>query len=282
LKKPGKYIILNPDNHVSNRQEKSGLYKELLLFIIIFAGIQNSYTQEKAEDTVHIISGRLIDYMNEDGIQFAHIINQTRGYAMISDTLGYFRILAGLNDLLNITAIGYYNLPVLMNDSIFFSERFRIFKMVPRMYSIKEVKVNPLGTYEQFKYDFLNLDIPEPEYQINPSIIADIESGIDTLDIIESFSVMSPITAIYNLVSKEGKSLRKLEKIMEEERFQEQIAHKYNHEMLMRITGMEGVELYEFITFCNFSREFLLEATEYEIIETILEKMKEFREVHNH
>ncbi len=282
MKKSGKHIILNPDENISERQGKSRFNKGLLLLIILFASFQNSLTQGKAKDTIHIISGRLIDYMNEEGIQFAHIINQTRGYAMISDTLGYFRILAGLNDLLNITAIGYYNLPALINDSIFFAERFRVFRMVPRMYPINEVRVNPLGTYEQFKYDFLNLDIPEPKDQMHPSIITDIESGIDTLDIIESFSIMSPITAIYNLVSKEGKSLRKLEKILEEERFQEQIAHKYNHEMLMRITGMEGVELYEFITFCNFSREFLLEATEYEIIEAILEKLKEFREINSH
>lgn len=44
--------------------------------------------------------------------------------------------------------------------------------------------------------------------------------------------------------------------------------------MVTRITGMEGAELYEFITFCNFSREFMLEASEYEIIEAILEKLE--------
>jgi len=275
----GKHIILIQDKHISDQQGEFKFCKGFLFALILCTSLQHGFTQRDVTDSVHIISGRLIDFMNEDGVQFAHIINQNRGYAMISDTLGYFRILAGLNDLIIVTAIGYYNLPVLINDSILFAEEFRIFKMVPRIYPINEVIVNPLGTYEQFKYNFMNLDVPEPKDQLHPSIMPEIESGIDTLDIIEPFSVMSPISAIYNLSSKEGKSLRKLEKITEEEQFLKQVEHKYNQEMLIRITGMEGEELYEFITFCNFSREFLLDATEYEIIEVILKKLKEYKEL---
>jgi hypothetical protein len=215
--------------------------------------------------------------MTKDGIQFAHIINQTSGYAMISDTLGYFRILADLNDLLIITAIGYYNLPVLVNDSLIHLQALRIFRLIPRIYPITEVKVGQLGTYEQFKNNFLKLDLPEPEHQMHPSVVPDIEKGIDTLDLIGPISVMSPISAMYYLLSKEGKSLRKLEKINEEELFLKQVEHKYNPEMLARITGMEGEELYDFVTFCNFSPEFLLEASEYEIIEAVLEKLKEYK-----
>lgn len=195
---------------------------------------------------------------------------------MISDTLGYFRIMAGVNDLLLITAIGYYDLPVLLNDSLLHMKELRILRLIPRIYPITEVKIGQLGTYEQFKYNLLNLDLPEPEFQLHSSVIPDIEKGIDTLNLIGPLSVMSPISTIYYLLSKEGKSLRKLEKITEEEQFLSQVKHKYNREMLKRITGMEGEELYDFITFCNFSREFLLEASEYEIIETILEKLEEY------
>lgn len=108
-------------------------------------------------------------------------------------------------------------MPVLLNDSLVHLEELRIFRLIPRIYPISEVKVGQLGTYKQFKYNFLNLDLPEPADQMHPSIIPDIESGIDTLDIIGPLSVMSPISAIYYLLSKEGKSLRKLEKISEEE-----------------------------------------------------------------
>ena len=91
---------------------------------------------------------------------------------------------------------------------------------------------------------------------------------------------MSPITAIYNLVSKEGKSLRKLKKIQEEEEFLKQVEYKYNNDILERTTGLKGIELYEFISFCNFNHKFLLKASEYEIIEKVLEKLSEYRKIY--
>jgi hypothetical protein len=47
--------------------------------------------------------------------------------------------------------------------------------------------------------------------------------------------------------------------------------------MLERITGLKGLELYEFTSFCNFNQKFLLRASEYEIIEKVLEKLKEYK-----
>jgi len=270
---------LAPGSHITERQKKCPGFRSFFFLFLLCAITRSGFAQSENSDSLYIISGRLIDFMSEDGVQFAHIIDQTRKHTTISNTLGYFRILAGIHDLLIITAIGYYDLPVLLNDSLVYVDELRVFKLIPRIYPIGEVKIGQLGTYEQFKYNFLNLDIPEPTDQMHPSIIPDIENGIDTLDIIGPLSVMSPISAIYYLLSKEGKSLRKLEKITEEEDFLKQIEYKYSHEMLTRITGLEGEALYEFITFCNFNREFLLESSEYEIIEAVLEKLEEYKKI---
>lgn len=226
-----------------------------------------------------IFSGRLIDSQTGEPVQFAHIYNQTQGRAMISDTLGYFSIPVSNQDLLVVTAIGYYNLPVYLNDSLYALYKFHTLKMISKIYSIGEVSVSILGTYEQFKYKFLNLDSLQPENQINPSVLSDILAGIDTTDVIQPPGIMSPITAIYNMVSKEGKSMRKFKKIQEEEEFLKQIEYKYSMEMLQRLTGLKGLELYEFKSFCNFSDTFLLRANEYEIIEKVMEKLKEYREL---
>jgi hypothetical protein len=249
----------------------------LFFSLIIVPVCSLAQNQEGIRDSVQLFSGRLIDAQTDDPIQFAHIINQTWNYAVISDTLGYFSIPIRQKDLLVVTEIGYYDLPIYISDSVAGVNRFHIYRMIPKVYSIKEINITRLGTYEQFKHNFLSLDLPEPEHQANPSVFNDIDKGTDTLDIIETFSIGSPITAIYNLVSKEGKSLRKLKKLNEEEEFRKQVEHKYNLEMLERITGLNGLELYEFISFCNFNKKFLLRASEYEIIEKVLEKLKEYR-----
>jgi hypothetical protein len=249
----------------------------LYFSLIIIPVCSLAQNQEGILDSIQSFSGRLIDAQTDGPIQFAHIINQTRNYAVISDTLGYFSIPVRQKDLLVVTEIGYYDLPIYISDSVAKANRFHIYRMIPKVYAIKEININRLGTYGQFKYNFLNLDLPEQEHPANPSVFNDIEKGIDTLDLIETFSIGSPITAIYNLVSKEGKSLRKLKKLKAEEEFWKQVEYKYNLEMLERITGMKGVELYEFISFCNFGRKFILRASEYEIIETVLDKLKEYR-----
>jgi hypothetical protein len=258
---------------------KRYLYLLYLIFSLLTVPLFcNAQIRETVEDSIHIFSGKLVDSQTGEPVQFAHVYNQTQSYAMISDTLGYFNIPVNLEDLLVATAIGYYNLPVYVNDSIYMLNKFHTYKMIPKIYNIREINISVLGTYEQFKYKFLNLDVPDLENPINPTILSDILAGIDTTDLIQPAGIMSPITAIYNAVSKEGKSLKKLKKIQEEEEFLKQVEYKYNIAMLERITGMKGLELNDFISFCNFNHKFLLSASEYEIIEAVLKKLGEYRE----
>jgi len=252
------------------------LYIPKLFISLIMVLLWDLVQGQQIVDSVFLFSGRLINEQTGDPVQYSHIINQTRNYAIITDSLGYFSINVHQEDLLVATAIGYYDLPIYISDSVAGINRFHTYRMIPKIYTIQEIDVNRLGTYEQFKRDFLNLELPEPEHPANPCVFSDIDKGIDTLDIIGTISLGSPITAIYNLVSKEGKSLRKLKKLQEEEKFRKRVENKYNTEMLIRITGMQGQELYEFINFCKFSRNFILESSEYEIIEKVLEKLNEY------
>lgn len=52
---------------------------------------------------------------------------------------------------------------------------------------------------------------------------------------------------------------------------------KYNRELVGRITGLEGIELNEFMIFCNFDPGFLLESTDYQIAEAVLRKLEEWK-----
>ena len=228
-------------------------------------------------DSLFFFSARIIDRGINEPVQFAHIVNQTRGYASISDSSGFFRIVASENDLLLLTAIGYYDCPVHLNDSLLSTITIPEIFMIQRAYPIKAVDVNPLGTYSQFKHKLLSLELPEPELVINPAVIQDIELGLDTIQELEPASLGSPITAIYMALSREGKELRKYAEIREEEAFLEQVKDKYNRELLEEVTGMTGPELHEFLEFCNLENKFILKATAYEILERIYTCLNEFK-----
>jgi len=242
--------------------------------VIAFAGKAQS---QATRDTILLFSGRLVNEQTGNPVKFAHIINQTWLHVVTSDTLGFFRIHVRLNDLLMITSIGFYDLPVYIYDSIANENKLHIYRMIPKIYSLPEVNVLRLGTYDQFKYKLLNLRLPLSSYPADTSVFRKIDKGIDTLGNAAPLTITGPVTAIYNLLSKEGKTLRKYKKLKEEEEFWKKVEYKYNVEMLVRITHLQGPELYEFINFCNFSKEFIQESSEYEIIERVLEKFKEYK-----
>ena len=64
--------------------------------------------------------------------------------------------------------------------------------------------------------------------------------------------------------------------MLEQEAFEKQIDFKYSPDIVSHITGYTGFELYEFMDFCSFKKEFLLDATHYEITQAILSKQRNF------
>jgi len=243
-----------------------------------FSDIDNPLSagnQETRTDTLLYFKGRVLDSINRQPLAFTHIINIGRGTATICDTLGYFYIHVRLLDTIYFTAIGYTPLEIVFNDSLRLLERMPDFLMRDVRYSIPGVMINPLGSYESFKQKLIELELEPSKYEINPTVLVDIEKGTDTLDMVQTPGI-SPVTALYNWLSKEGKSRRKLKQIMEQEQFEKDIAFKYSPLIVSGITGYAGFELYQFMDFCSFNKKFLSEADRYEIRDAVLEKQKIF------
>jgi hypothetical protein len=177
-----------------------------------------------------------------------------------------------------LTAIGFSAGQLTIGYSILRSQLIHDILLQPFIYSIKAVRINPLGSYDQFRQHFISLKLPESKYQIHPSVLQEIDEGTDTLDMIIAPAI-SPVTALYNLLSKEGKSRRKLRKLLEQEAFEKQIDFKYSPDIVSHITGYTGFDLYEFMEFCSFKKDFILNATYYQITQAILVKQKEFEAV---
>ena len=234
--------------------------------------------QDLPADSVRYLFARITDLKDNSAVQFAHIVNLNTGRGNISDTLGYFGVTVHPMDVINVSAIGYFDYTFTVSDSLLASALVPAIELRPRSYSIPSVDVNPLGTYNQFKYKLLNLDLPEAEFQIHPTVIRKLELGLDSIAVVEPMSLGSPVTALYNLLSKEGKSNRKLAKILEQEELERELYPKFNREMAGRVSGLEGTELNEFIKFCNFEAGFLLESTDYQISQAILKCLKNWEE----
>lgn len=245
----------------------------LLLIFPGFRGKTGMPDRETPADSVFYFKGRILDSLTRQPLAFTHIINTNRNTATICDTLGYFFIRVRVKDTLHMSNIGYAPVEIVVSDSLRELDRVTDFLLQSISYSIREVMINPLGSYANFRNRVIHLELPPSEFEIHPSVLADIELGIDTLDMMP-VPAMSPITALYNWLSREGRSRRKLAELIEQERFEKEIAYKYSPLIVSGITGYTGMELNVFMDFCNFHKKFLREADQYDIRDAVLEKQK--------
>ncbi|MDO9510193.1 MAG: hypothetical protein Q7J34_00410 [Bacteroidales bacterium] len=220
---------------------------------------------------------------NLDGrpLTYAHIILINKHMGTISDTSGYANVYLSIGDTLIITHLGYMKRLFYFNKSHIDQHPLQI-RLIPDMIEISGITVGVLpGTYKAFKEAVANLKLPEEQKptdlklpwagQFRPPP----ESG--GLGI----TVMGPVQALYNLFSKEAKSLRKLAKLEKEDLFKKNIQVKYNEELISHLTGITDKEtIGKFMEFCDLSNSFILSACDYDLYLAILDCHRVFLQNH--
>jgi len=232
---------------------------------------------------IDVISGSVIDSSNGNEIPFAHVFNESERTWVHAKENGRFSIWAGLSDTLVVSAVGFEHKVIVLDDSLLQKEFIRI-KLKPQVYEIGEATIKSLKTYSGFKQDVLDLDLPTTELDsVNEelsatskevTIQADYEREVD--DIFDrTKGTLFVLEAPFR--SKIEKDRRKLQKVQSKTEEQNIIHRKYNRELLKQYTGLNEDKLDSFISFCNFSSEFILNSNEYEIAKAILQELNKFK-----
>jgi hypothetical protein len=227
-----------------------------------------------------ILHGSLYDKLNFSPLENIKIINQTGKINTYTNNSGFFQINCIKQDTLFFVGIGYDTKTMVINDSILSKAQNLILLLDPEIYELKEVTINGLGTYKDFKRNFLTIK-PKDELVIDLGL-PEIKPGIPRLlddNYVKSagFAIFSPISFLYYNLNEKEKSKRKIYKLMYEAPMTYEIEKKYNRDKVGLWTGLTDFELNEFIVFCDFDRNYLLQATELDIITKTQEKLKEFQ-----
>jgi hypothetical protein len=244
-----------------------------LLLIITSLSINLIYSQrvDKSVDSskVYTFSGKVIDDENVP-VVFAHVVNKKRGLATITDSTGYFRIMAVNKDSIRISAIGFYTKSIFINFSNKKDTALQIIKMTKKTYEIATVNIYELR-WQVFKSEFMEQKVEEDKTAVRiTNWMANLLPAGELTRIYQS--TMAPGFAI-NWKTKADKSRKK---VAEMEKKYQLIAPKFNDKMVTEITGLKGQEIYDFMQFCNFKEDFIIQATEYELMEEILRLWKEY------
>lgn len=226
-----------------------------------------------------VVRARLVDVTDHSPVVYARVINKNRVFGVFSDSLGIFSIPAQRNDTLYISGLGFYPKQQIVTDSIFNKVYTVDILLDERVFEFGNIEINALGTYDQFKYNILHLTLPR---DVTKDAIASIQRELKTiprhpLKSEASIPLGSPITGLYMLFSKEGKSLRKLNRVLEEEKITSVAYKKFNREIVARITGLSGEQLNQFMVFCKPDNAFLVQSSEYEVYKKISDCLTEFK-----
>jgi hypothetical protein len=214
-------------------------------------------------------------------LAYGNILNFSRHFSIYSDTSGKFILDVYPGDTLVLSAVGYFYRKVVATDTLLKSNPPSRFFMAPRTYEISEARIVRLGTYDEFRQNFISLDKPRTQTEVLADDLAEISHKVagesyyhaqaeQKLDGIRLLTV--PI------LTPEEKERLELARILEEEEIRNQIYRKFNPEVVRKVTGMkEDDNIIEFMIFCDFSDNYLLIISEYELMEDIAMKFGAFK-----
>ncbi len=228
------------------------------------------------------LNGRIMEGDTRRPVQFAHVQNVSSRLSVFSDTAGFFHIPVRTGDTLVFSAIGFYYSKVVVSDSLLSNAFFNRFSLTPRFYEIEEARIHAFGTYEQFKHRFITLDLSKNQTEmlrrslqheaLNEAIEADRIAK-------EKRMLQNGVTlAAVPILTPREKQMLKLKEVMAGENRKNLVYAKYNPGLVKKATGLDkDDEIIAFMAFCNFSDEFILEVSEYDLVVLIVRKYEEFR-----
>lgn len=246
-----------------------------LAFILIFAGSMPVFAQNG------LIRGKVVDGANGKVLEYAYVLNYSLHKNIYCNSGGEFRLDARPGDTLVMYALGYYYQKVIVEAAMLGIEQVKEFPLKQQAYDLTEARILGIGSYEDFKRDFIALDIPKTRTDnLNEYI-----TGIARAEAVEAYEKakaegkLNGVTFIsVPILTPEEKERIKLAGIIEEEQVRDQIYQKYNPVLVKRVTGLtDDDEIIDFMAFCDFSERYLLNVNEYDLMSRIALKFEIFK-----
>lgn len=229
-----------------------------------------------------IVAGYVFEETSGEPLPYVNVYVKRTRRGTITDTAGYFAITAKVNDTLTFSSLGYDKKYVVINDSATDNSKPLIVFLDTRIYQINSIDIIALKKYKQLEFEITHMRLPDDDYifALNNFPVRPVD--IDYYERVNAPGfglVYSPITALYNMFSKEGKELRKLEEVQRKDNLNNLINAKIGYDVIMKLTGMSQNEVNLFLDWCSFSPDFINKLTEYDLISVIMYKHSIYQKV---
>jgi len=262
----------------------------LLLILLILFFLYNSSSATKVEnDSIISISGQIVTTTGISPIPLAHLLIKGKRSGQICDSLGIFHLQLKQSDTLIVSALGFktkeWPIPFIFDTTLPSFFQISLEKMA---YLLKEVDIYALGTWEEFKADFVKLKIKD-EHVINTQItkeLAPFRTRKPNIvppqyrQKIEKFTILhaliAPTDFLFAKLSRSEKRKKKITKMIHEEWRIKKLNQYYTSEIVATNTGLSGDALEKFMVYCGPKLEITEITSQYDILEQIVKNYKEY------
>lgn len=253
----------------------------LLLFLLfIFTNVE---AQVAAPGPIVSIEGFITNPQGKS-IENVHIVNVSVNKGTTSNWQGQFQINTYPGDTLRATCVGYipfkYHIPedrqspiiplhIVMKPDTIMITGVEIFPWPADAQALKEAVL----AMEDQTPKVTDLKLNDPKFYNIPLPAGGLPPSSSTPGLANpglTLTIPGPITALYDAFSKEGKSKRKYETLVNQDQKKVVAARRYNVEVVRQVTSFNtDKEIQDFMLFCNLSVDFIVSSTEYNLYKAI-------------
>jgi|WetSurMetagenome_2_1015567.scaffolds.fasta_scaffold216781_2 hypothetical protein len=255
------------------------IYLYRLSICIIFLQLFEGFVPVEAQ--TRLLKGEIVDEETGKAVEFGFVLNYSRHVNIYSSISGEFIMDADQGDTLVFSAVGYYYQKVIVNDSLLKASMPVRFILMPRAYEIKEARIVALGTYDEFRQKFINLDNPKTKTEVLAEKLADMshKAAREAYDMAKANQKLDGITFFtVPILTPEEKERIALARIIKQEKIRDEIYQKFNPAVVKKVTGLkEDSDIIGFMVFCDFSDQYLLKVNQYDLMVQLALKFEAYK-----
>ncbi len=196
---------------------------------------------QTSEEENFTLSGKVIDAATLEGIPFSHIKIDDTYWGVICDSLGFFKVSIKPNQSLKVSSLGYAEISVPITSEFTDGAAFQEIFLDRMSYMLEEVDIYSLGTWEQFKENFVKMELSDES-----NVAGGWNFGNLKQDMQAELSMGRPGAGVgisINRKFKDRKQRERVAKLKSKEFEVEILKSKFNKQLVQDITQVKGRRL---------------------------------------
>jgi hypothetical protein len=258
-----------------------------LFFMVIFTGLK---AQDAITETTVSVEGFITNRQGKY-IENVHVVNISRNWGATSNLEGQFHINAVPGDTVRFTCVGFlpykYYVPAIRQSPVIplhitmqvDTIQITGVEIYPWPSDAEALKKAVLAMEDQTP-DVPDLKLNDPNFYNTPipgSQPPASNPGMANPGL--TYTIHGPFTALYDAFSKEAKSRRIYESLVNQDQRKVVAARRYNASVVQRVTAFKtDKEIQDFMLFCNLSVDFIVSSSEYDLYKAIHECLLAYNE----